>query len=154
MLGRPTLRRGAVVFVLTWLIHNADHARRGLDGLSDGVTWAGTLAAVLAAAAVTLILTEHPVAPIASVIVFASIAVGVSATHLLPDWGYFSDPLLVDSATDNWSIAAVVPEIAAAGALAVIGLEIVRRNGYALHIAADRWAASEPAPLTEAGERR
>ena len=125
-----TLRGAAVVFIVTWIVHTADHVRRGTELTSDGVVWSGTFAAVLAAVALTLVFTDHPTAPLVVFVVFASLAFGVSATHLLPDWGYFSEPLLVDSATDRWAVMAAVPEIVASAWLAWLAFRIVRTNDF------------------------
>ena len=127
-----TLKGASALFVGTWVVHTADHIRRGTDLTSDGVIWAGTVAAVLAAIAVTLVFTEHPLAPFAAVVVFGALAFGVAATHLLPSWGYFSEPLLVDSQTDRWAAAAALPEIVASAWLAWLAFGIVRANDYQL----------------------
>ena len=127
---QSSLRVPALVFIATWLVHTADHVRRGLENTSDGVTWAGTLAAVLAAIALTLISTEHNSAAMVSAAVFPSIAFGVAATHLAPGWGYFSEPLLFDSQTDVWATIAVVPEIVAAAWLGERSFREVRNSGY------------------------
>lgn len=126
------LRLWGGVFIATWLVHTADHVRRTTDLTSDGVIWAGTFAAIAAAVALTLIFTDHPLAPFAAATVFISLAVGVSATHLAPSWGYFSEPLLVDSATDRWALVAALPEIAAAAWLGWLGLQIVREQNFQL----------------------
>lgn len=119
-----------MVFIGTWLVHTADHVRRGTETTSDGVVWAGTFAAVLAAVTLTLVYTEHRLAPFAVTAVFPAIALGVAATHLAPEWGYFSEPLLFDSATDRWAAAAAIPEILAASWLGWEGLQSVREAGY------------------------
>ena len=64
----------------------------------------------------------------------------MSLTHLLPDWGPLSDPILVDSATDAWSVPAVLGEIAAAAWLGAVALRIVRRHGYSLEVPEPAWA--------------
>ena len=92
--------------------------------------WSGTLAAILAAVALTLVFTDHSTAPFVAFVVFGGLAFGVSATHLLPDWGYFSEPLLVDSASDRWAAAAAVPEIVASAWLAWLAFRIVRSNDF------------------------
>lgn len=126
------LRRPALVFVATWLVHSADHIRRGTETTQDGVLWAGTFSAVLAAVALTLIATDHPAAPLVSAAVFSSLAIGVAASHLLPDWGPLSEPLLVDSETDRWATVAAGMEIAAAAWLGWRALALARADGYRL----------------------
>ena len=113
-----SLRGAAAVFVAGFLLHNADHARRGIDAITDHVVWAGTAVAMVAAVILTLVFTDHPAAPMAAAAGGLGIAVGVSATHLLPDWGVLSDPLLDLSAT-SW--IAVLAEIAGAVAMGIAG---------------------------------
>lgn len=124
------LKVPALAFIATWLLHTADHIRRGLETTSEGVTWAGTVAAILAAIALTLIFTRHVSAAFVSAAVFPALAFGVAATHLAPEWGYFSEPLLFDSQTDAWAAIAAVPEIAAAAWLGAVSFRDVRANDY------------------------
>jgi hypothetical protein len=114
-----TLKSAATVFLVGFLLHNADHARRGIDAITDHVVWGGTIVAMVAAVVLTLVFTDHPAAPMAAAAAGLGIAVGVSATHLLPEWGVLSDPLLDLSAT-SW--VAVFAEIAGAVLLGVSGL--------------------------------
>ena len=142
-LGR--LERLGLVFAATWVLHTGDHVRRGLADTNDGVTFAGTVAAILAAVALTLVATRHPTAPAVAAVVFASIAVGVSATHLLPDWGEFSEPLVIDRVNgDGWSIVAVLPEIVAAAWLGLACLHVLRRHDFAWSIPASAWPPGRP----------
>lgn len=136
------LKPAGLTFIATWMVHTADHIRRGTDLTSDGVIWAGTLAGMLAAIALTLVFTDHPLAPFATLAVFGALAFGVTATHYAPGWGYFSEPLLADSATDGWAAIAALPEIAAAAWLAWIGLGVVRRQNYQLVSAATTAAST------------
>lgn len=138
------LQTAALVFIATWLLHTADHIRRTTASTSDGVIWAGTLAAVLAAVALTLVFTGHSLAPFAVAAVFGSLAVGTAASHLAPAWGYFSEPLLFDSSTDRWALAAAVPEIVAAGWLGWLGFQIVRDNGYQVMAHSDHDGRAAP----------
>lgn len=128
--GPVSMKAAGLVFVATWLLHTADHIRRTTASTSDGVIWAGTLAGILSAVALTLVFTDHALAPFAVATVFGSLALGTAASHLAPAWGYFSEPLLFDSSTDRWALAAAVPEIVAAGWLGWLGFQIVRRNDY------------------------
>lgn len=139
-MARITSLRGAAwLFVATWCVHTADHARRGIDASPEGVVWAGTFVGLLAAVAITLILTGHAVAPIVAAAVFPSIALGVALSHLPPDWGPLSDPILVDSATDNWSVPAVMGEVVAAAWLGLVAYRIVRRHDFATEIPEPTW---------------
>jgi hypothetical protein len=125
---RP-LRRAALLFAAGFVLHNADHLRRGLDVISDAVNTGGAVVAMTGAVILTLIATRHPLAPFAAAVGGLSIAVGVSATHLLPDWGPLSDSL-PSGTVDGLTWAAVLAEVAAAGTLGLTGLAIVRRQGY------------------------
>lgn len=142
------MKGAAWMFVGSWTIHTLDHARRGVDASPEGVTWAGTFVGLMAAVAITLIVVGHRVAPALAVVVFPSIAVGVTASHLLPSWGPLSDPILFDSATDAWSIPAVTIEIVAAMWLGFVAWRIVRANGYSWSIPPQRWDDIEaPSPV-------
>ena len=114
-----SMKAAGSLFVAGFVVHNADHARRGVDAVTDHVVWAGTFVAIAAAVILTLVFTDHPEAPLAAAAGGFGIAVGVSATHLLPDWGVLSDPLLDLSAT-SW--VAVLAEIVGAIALGFSGL--------------------------------
>lgn len=130
--ARGSIRIAGLVFIATWLVHTADHIRRTTALTSDGVIWAGTVAAIASAVALTLIFTDHPLAPFAATTVFTSLAIGTAATHLAPGWGYFSEPLLVDSAADRFALAAAIPEIVAAAWLGWLGFQVVRANNFQL----------------------
>ena len=125
-MGTNQLKPPALVFIATWLVHTGDHLRRGLENTSEGVTWAGIVAAI----ALTLIFTKHHAAASVSAVVFSSLAFGVTATHLAPDWGYFSEPLLFDSQTDVWAAVAAVPEIIAAAWLGLVAFQLIKSNGF------------------------
>ncbi len=135
-----SLKGGAWLFALSWCIHTADHARRGLFASPEGVIWGGTFVAILATAAITVIFSGHSVAPIMAAAVFPAIAFGVAASHFLPEWGPLSDPILIDSVSDGWSIPAVSAEIAAAAWLGWVALRIVRRNNYSHEIPVAAWS--------------
>lgn len=138
--GDGGLKVAAVVFTAAFLLHNADHARRGIDVVTDHVVWAGTTVAVIASVALTLIATRHRLAPFAAAVSGLAIAGGVSASHLAPRWSALSDPLPggeVDLAT--W--VAVLAEVVGALVLGVVGLAQVRRQGYLV----ERTVVGDPA---------
>lgn len=132
-MSRISLTAAAWVFVGGLVLHNADHARRGLSVTGEGVIWGGTLLLVLSAAMLTLVFTRHPIAPMAATVIGGTAAIGVSASHLLPDWGPLSEELAA-AGVDGFTWVAVLSEIAAGALLAAVGFAIVRRNGY-------RWVA-------------
>lgn len=117
-----------------FVVHNADHARRGMDVVRDGVIWGGTLAAMLVAVMLTLVYTRHASAPAVAAVGGLGLAVGVSAVHLLPDWlGTLSDSL-PDGDVDALTWIAVLAEIGGAALVGVAGLQILRRNDYAFAV--------------------
>ena len=116
-----SLKAAAAVFVTGFLLHNADHARRGIDAVTDHVVWAGTTVAIVAAVILTLVFTDHPHAPLVAAAGGLGIAAGVAATHLLPDWGVLSDPLL-DLSVTSW--VAVLAEI---GGALLLGITATRQ---------------------------
>jgi hypothetical protein len=125
------LRLPALAFLAGLVVHNADHARRGLGATPEAVIWAGTAVAVLAAVSLTLVATRHPLAPFAAAATGLGTAIGVSASHLLPAWGALSDPLPGGN-VDRFTWLAVLAEVAGALALGLAGLAVVRRQGYAV----------------------
>lgn len=128
---RPLLRTAGTVFLAGFLLHNVDHARRGLGEITEHVIWSGTIVAVLSAVVLTLVYTDHPAAPFAAATAGFAIAVGVSASHLLPEWSAFSDPLPGGS-VDALTWVAVLAEVAGAALLGAAGLAVLRRPGAAL----------------------
>ena len=86
------LRVTGLVFAVGLLLHNADHARRGLAGVPEAVVWGGTVILVLAAMSLTLVFTLHPAAGPVAAAVGLSTAAGVIASHLLPHWSRSATP--------------------------------------------------------------
>ena len=130
----PTLTGASVALAIGFVIHNGDHVRRGLDVVDDGVIWGGTAVAMLLAVMLTLVAVRHPSAPFLAAVGGLTIVFGVSAAHLLPEWGPLSDPLPggdVDAVT--W--VAVLAEVAGAVLVAAVGLRILRDGDYAFRIA-------------------
>ena len=123
------LRSAVIVFATAFVIHNADHARRGIDAVTEHVIWAGTGVAMLSAVLVALVLTRHPESASIALVAGFTIAVGVSLTHLLPDWGILSDSL-PSGEVDNFTWFAVLGEVFGAGLVGSTGLRILRRIGF------------------------
>lgn len=92
------LRYSAVAFIVAVAIHGGDHAYRGVEEQSPQVVSAGTIQALLGAAAVVLALLRHRWAPAAAIVIGFASAVLFSAAHLLPSWGVFSDSYLTPAA--------------------------------------------------------
>ncbi|MCB0975362.1 MAG: hypothetical protein KDB86_12535 [Actinobacteria bacterium] len=121
-----TLKGAGAVFMAAWWIHSIDHMRRGVSASPDGVIWSGTFVAMLAVISLTLIFTEQKSAALFAAIVFPLVGVGVLLSHLPPDWGPLSDPIIFDSNTDGWSIVAVMTEVLAAFWLGYVAAKAVR----------------------------
>ena len=122
------LERGAWAFLAGFIVHNLDHARRGLDEITEHVIWSGTVVAMMAAVILTLVFTQHATARIAATVGGIAIAVGVSASHLLPEWSAFSDSL-VDGHVDDLTWVAVLAEILGAIVMSIAGFGAIRSRG-------------------------
>ena len=120
-----SLRTASVLFLAGFVLHNADHARRGLSAIHDEVVWSGTFVAVVAAVTLTLVFTRHAAAPLAATATGFATAAGVSASHLLPTWSALSDSL-PDGNVDGWTWVAVLAEIVGALVLGAAGLRVLR----------------------------
>ena len=108
------LRAAGLLFFAGFLIHNADHFRRGLDVLTPQVLLVGTLGGLVSLAAIALVLVNPDLqtARVAAAVGF-TMAIGVTVVHLLPTWSAFSDSLLAGH-VDAFTWVAVVSEIAGA----------------------------------------
>jgi hypothetical protein len=120
------LRSVALLFLVGFVLHNADHFRRGLDVLTPAVFWAGTLSGLVSLATIAFVLMNNGrlSAPFATVVGF-SMAVGVSVVHLLPGWSALSDSL-PDGGVDVVTWVAVLCEIAGAFAFGWVGWRMWR----------------------------
>lgn len=115
-------------FVAAAVVHAADHQRRGLDTVSTSVQALGTLGFVLTAAIAASVFVGHRLAPVVAASGGFALSIGFLAVHWLPDWGEFSDPLVIDDA--EWlSRGASLLEIAGALAMALAAVALVRRRG-------------------------
>ena len=123
--GGQALKYAALVLLVGFLLHNADHVRRGYDATTTQVMWAGTVAAVLMIVAIGLALAGHRLAPLVAAVVGFGVALGVGAVHLAPPWGAFSDSLLV-AGIDRLSWLAVLAEIGAALLFGAAGAWVLR----------------------------
>ena len=124
------MRYAALVYFVGIVVHTADHFRRGTDVITSQVLWLGYFGFAAAALGFVLILIRHPLAPLVGVVVGFSVALGVSAVHLLPHWSAFSDAFPGSSGTGvtATSYAVVLLEIAGAVALGITGLSAWRRQ--------------------------
>lgn len=115
----------ALLYGGAFVVHNADHARRGIEATPEALVWAGTGIAMLTAVILTMIAVRHPQASLFAAAGGATIAVGVTLSHMLPKWGPLSDPL-PGGRVDAFTWFAVIGEIAGAIVLALAGLRALR----------------------------
>ncbi len=121
------LRYAAIFFAAGLALHTADHLRRGADSITPEVFWGGMVVTVAGVVAIVAVLTRRPLAPVIAVAVGFPSAVGVSASHLLPQWSAFSDAF-PGGQVDALSWAAVLVEIAAAVLLGAAGVASLSRG--------------------------
>jgi hypothetical protein len=119
------------LFALGSAVHIVDHLRRGQGSVTDELQWVGTLALVLQAVVVTLLLTRHRLAPLLAVAAGFPLALGFFAAHWLPEWSALSDPAWQIDSWRWFSYVASTTEIVGALAIAVAGLGVVRDRGLA-----------------------
>jgi hypothetical protein len=122
-------RWAAVVFGVAVALHGVDHVRRGMDALPPAVMIAGMVQLVLAAVTIGLVFARSRWAPYAATVIGFVSAVGFTAAHLLPTWGFFSDsfinaPPAARVTTFSWVTALL--EIAADVAFGVVGVAVLR----------------------------
>ena len=126
-----SLAVAAVTFVVSNLLHTADHIRQGLGGLNPAILVGGTTLTVLAIVVMVMALRDHSRAPAYAAVVGLSGAVGIAASHLAPHWSSLSDPY-PDLSVDALSWAVMLAEIAAALGLAIVALrELARQPQHA-----------------------
>jgi hypothetical protein len=121
------LRITAVLYGLAFLVHTADHFRRGVSSSPWLVVLAGTLAGVAQVAAVAGALTDRRWAPLAAAVVGLADAVGVAAVHFITTPTAVTDPVVgaaahVDAATP----LAVAVEVGTSLAFGLAGLHCLR----------------------------
>jgi len=125
--GERALRMAAVLFAAGFVVHNADHVRRGVNTITTEVFAGGVVVSILAVLAVALIVMRHRLAPFVAAVVGITTVVAVSVSHLLPHWSVFSDAF-VGGNVDGLSWFAVLFELAGAIALAAAGLLALRQR--------------------------
>lgn len=120
-------RVGAVAFALAFVLHNADHFRRGLDVVTPYVLWGGVALGTIAIVSIVLVAIDHAYAPPAAVVAGVALGLGAAASHLLPTWSVFSDPLWSNGA-DAFTWAAVVLEVGMSLVFAFLGWQVLSRH--------------------------
>lgn len=145
-------RWATVVFALALTLHAADHLRRGMHVVPHAVMVGGTIQMVMAAVTVYLVFAGSRAAPYAAVVVGSLSAIGFTAAHLLPTWGFFSDSFIKApaSARVTWfSWVTAVVEILADIAFAVVAVAVLRTRRH------DRLTAGAASPAqARTGHRR
>ena len=121
------LRYAAIFFAAAFVLHNADHLRRGSDSITTELFWAGNAAAVVSIAAIVIVLMRHESAPYVAMGAGFALALAFTAAHVLPTWSALSDSF-VDGDVSLVSWAAALLEIVAALSLGVAGLAVLRRR--------------------------
>jgi hypothetical protein len=121
-----------IAFVAGIALHGTDHMRqaRGLEGLTPEVLWAGIGLAVVAFATLPLTLSRHPQAPLVAAVVGLWTAIAVTAVHLGPDSGAFSDSYWHLS-LDAYSWIVMLAEILTALTFGLVGIRELRRHARA-----------------------
>jgi hypothetical protein len=127
-------RWAAAVFAVAVAVHGADHLRRGMDVVRSAVMVAGTIQLMLAAVTVALVFTGSRWAPHAAIAIGFVSAIGFTAAHLLPAWGFFSDsfvhaPPSAHVTTFSWITA--ILEIGADIVFALSGIAVLRARSFA-----------------------
>lgn len=145
------LRLAAIAYVIGFIAHTADHARRGLSASPEPVIWIGTAGSMLAAVIVTLIVTGHFRARLVAAVGAAAHGIGIAAVHGFPQWGPLSDPL-PGGRLDLGTWVAVAAEIGGAGFLAATAWSQLRNDplGRALNDYESEHGAPTDAELEEA----
>jgi len=122
-------RWSAALFAAAVALHTVDHLRRGMDIVPPAVMVAGTVQLVFAVATVGLVFLGNRWAPHAAIVVGFASAIGFTAAHLLPTWGFFSDSFInaPPSARVTWfSWVSASCEIVADIIFGVVGVLVLR----------------------------
>jgi hypothetical protein len=122
------LTYAAVFYAVGFLVHNADHLRRGFSVETTQVLVLGSAAGLMQLVAIGAVLARHRLAPVMAVVLGFADAVGISAVHLLPHWSSFSDafPGAHGSGVTSLSWAAALIEVAGALAFGIAGAQVLR----------------------------
>ena len=123
------LRATAVTYGVAFVVHLADHLRRGVGASPRVVVVLGGLAGVFQVLAIGAALTRHAKAPLLAVAVGLPDAVGIFTAHLLPHWSGPSDsfPSHAPGVT-AFSWATAIAELVAALAFAYAGWLLLRQG--------------------------
>ena len=127
------LRYATLLYAFGLIVHTADHLHRGIDVLTWEVFWAGNVSTVLGVSVIVLVFAGHRLAPLLAAVTGISVAIGVSAVHLLPHWSAMSDAFPGASGTGvtpvSWGV--VLIEIVGALAMGIAGASLLRTESEA-----------------------
>jgi hypothetical protein len=122
-------RWAAVLFAFALALHSVDHMRRGMDVVPPAVMVAGMAQLILAPVALVLVFLGSRRSPRAAIGLGFLSAIGFTAAHLLPMWGFFSDsfinaPPAARVTTFSWISA--IAEIGADLVFGLVGIAVLR----------------------------
>lgn len=138
------LIRAGWAFGLASAVHIVDHLRRGQGSVTETLYWAGNLALVLQVVTVTLVVTRHHLGPLVAAAAGIPLALGFASAHWLPEWSALSDPVWEIDSLVWFSVLASSAEVAAALAVGLAGIAVVRRRGLAFFGTLDPQSQSAP----------
>jgi hypothetical protein len=124
--GRDWLAIAAVAFLTTNLLHVADHGRQHLAGLNVVILLLGGLVTASAVAVFLAVRRGWPHAPLLAAVVGFQAAIGVSASHIAPEWSVISASYSDDIHPDTLAWAVMLSEVIAGFLLGVAGLHAMR----------------------------
>ena len=126
------LTYAAALYAVGFVIHTADHLRRGTDVVTTEVLVLGTIASALQIIAIGAVFIRHPWAPVLAVAVGLPDGIGIAAVHLLPHWSVFSDafPGARGTGVTAFSWVAVLAEVLGALAFGLAGLRVARGRAW------------------------
>jgi hypothetical protein len=127
--GDRMLFWAAAFFATAVLIHNSDHARRGVDSVGRDVFWVGTSAILLEVGVVVLAVRRSRLAPAAAALAGLALATGYVVVHFLPARSWLSDSFVSATHVSPLSWIAASLEAGAALTLGVVGLLVLRQRG-------------------------
>ncbi len=117
------------LFAVAVLLHNSDHARRGVDSMGRDVFVVGSSAIILEVGIAVLIYRRHRWAPLAAAVIGFSLGAGYLVVHFLPHRSWLSDSFISAANVRPLSWGAASLETVSAIILGVAGLVALRRRG-------------------------